>query len=383
MELRLSHKGIQFFDATTLLLGATDKGCGRKTTSQKEHRIAVSLLDLSHNRLTSFVGAQTLLGLRVLDLSNNSLESLDVASLPGSLILLNVAHNALQSLSGLSTAVPKLKEFNASFNRLTSSGLSDLPRTLVTVSCHGNLLESVDPFVRLSQLHSLDVSSNRVGDVKELLKLRALPALRQLEMRGNSVMHQPDAVPLLLEAVPKLARLDRTPLSQVYGNQMFKAQRSRSANRSHSASSVSRASACSTTAVRRMGDRSERDMEVRLLETRIKELKRLVEDAEKSEQQLRYQKKILQEQVGACAGVIDSQALELERLEREIIALKHEEAALEEPATELEQTFTQTHASLVARRLSQSSECIRLRHGKPETMAPALAVSLLTTHSRT
>ncbi|ORC92297.1 putative leucine-rich repeat protein (LRRP) [Trypanosoma theileri] len=360
MELSLCRRGLQSFDATTLLLEATDKPQQGKNAPLRENYIPVRALDLSHNNITSFAGREALWCLTVLDLSNNSLNSLDATSLPSCLARLKISNNELQSLRGLASAVPKLQELDVSFNRITSSGIGDLPKTLSTLILQGNLIDSVSPLLTLQHLSNLDLSSNRIVDIKELRRLGVLRALRYLELHGNPVMENSDTVPLLLEAVPKLIRLDRKPLSQAGENQMFKVNRSRSAKKNSGESQRKRINEplSHRSSTVRQSNKSDTDMETRLLEVRVKELTRLVMSAEKAEQQLRYQKKILQEQISACAGVIESQAMELERLESKINELKSEETALKEPAAELEQTFEQTHASLVAHRLNQSSACL-------------------------
>ncbi|EKF31580.1 hypothetical protein MOQ_004579 [Trypanosoma cruzi marinkellei] len=359
MDLSLSHKGLQSFDASTLLLEAPDISLQGKSAPSRERYIAVCTLDLSHNSIARFAGGQALSRLAVLDLSNNSLDTLDASSLPGGLIRLRVAHNKLQSLQGFSSFVPRLQELNVSFNRITSQSISDLPKGLTKLLCQSNLIDSVRPFLGLAHLSSLDLSLNQIFDTNELSRLGELRALRYLELRGNPVMTAPEAVPSLLAAVPKLISLDRTPLSQAGESRMSKVNRSRSAKRDQSKSRQRTSSRLLSngSGSKRHDGKSETDMELRLLETRVKELARLLKDAEKTEQQLRYQKKILQEQVSACAGVIDSQAMELERVGRRIKDLKSEEAALREPVAELDQTFEQTHASLVAHRLNQSSGC--------------------------
>nr|CCC93207.1 putative leucine-rich repeat protein (LRRP) [Trypanosoma congolense IL3000] len=357
MELVLSRKGIKNFDASALLQQAETSGLCDGGASQKRSCIAVHLLDLSHNSIKCFVGGQMLVGLAVLNLSNNCLGRLDATCLPTSLTHLNLARNALRSLRDLATATPRLRELDISFNSITSPNLSGLPKSLTTLLCQNNSLASVDPFANLFQLHHLDLSSNHVEDVEEFSKLRGLRSLRRLELCGNPVTREPNAMTLLLDALPRLTCLDRTPLSQASGNQMVKAQLARSRKVAHDQStskSVSDTSS-STITTRKTAGIDEQDIEVRRMEARVKELTRLVESAGKSEMQLRYQKKILQEQVTACAGVIDSQAAELERLEREIRELKSEEASLREPMAEADQTFVQTHASLVAHRLSNSS----------------------------
>ncbi|ESL11333.1 hypothetical protein TRSC58_00918 [Trypanosoma rangeli SC58] len=358
MDLCLSHKGLQSFDASTLLLEATD-GLRQeeKKAPSRDRYIAVRALDLSHNSIARFAGGQALFALAVLDLSHNSLATLEASSLPGGLVRLNVAHNALQELQGLSSFTPRMQELNVGFNRITSQHVNGLPKGLTTLLCQSNLLDSVRPFVFLLHLSSLDLSSNQIADVDELCRLRELRALRHLELRGNPVMSAPEAVPSLLDAMPKLISLDRTPLSQAGENQMFKFHRSRSAKQNQGESQLRTRSRSlpHRSSMRRQDSKSGAEMEVRLLETRVKELARLLNDAEKRERQLRYQKKVLHEQVSACAGVIDSQAMQLERLGKRIGELKDEEASLREPVAELEQTFEQTHASLVAHRLNQSS----------------------------
>lgn len=356
MDLSLSHRSLKSFDASMLWPEAPKKPQQGNNTSQGERGIAVRALDLSHNNITRIVGVQNMQSLSVLDLSNNSLATLDASALPCSLKCLNIAHNALHDLHGLSAAVPKLKELDFSFNRITSQNVSGLPKGLTKVLCQANLIDSTRPFLAILSLSILDLSSNNIMSVDELSRMKELKGLRYLQLRGNPVMDDPDAIPLLLEAVPKLIRLDNTPLSQASENQMLKAHRTRSAKEGQKGFQPRPRSELLShrSGLRRPESRSESDIEIRLLETKVKELARLVNASEKAEQQLRNQKKILQEQVLTCAGVIDSQALELELLEDKIKELKSEKRALKEPAAELEQTFEQTHASLVARRLNQS-----------------------------
>jgi Leucine-rich repeat (LRR) protein len=78
-----------------------------------------------------------------------------------------------------------LQWLDVSRNRLQSlHGLSSL-LSLVELRVANNLIVSLDGLQSLMNLGLLDVSGNKLGDLRELLRLKQNPNLRELGLRGN------------------------------------------------------------------------------------------------------------------------------------------------------------------------------------------------------
>lgn len=380
-------------------------------SSLLDHAPVVKGINLSHNAIHMFIGGETLRHVVALDLSHNALSVLNTKSLPPSLLKLNVSHNSLRELGGLAAHVPTLQELDISHNAFTASGIRDFPPSLVTLQLQKNEVDSLGALQLLKRLTRLNVSENRLETADSLEALRALPCLHHLELRGNGVVSsavgacpnneggRATASLLLCDLAPQLITLDGLPLSQAPANSKYKASQAAVARASHNASlthlSTSAASRSTRqversslngsgtgafnassrlTHSRSIGDGLARKagttamtntksrisqsptpspppMEVRLMEAKVSELRRLLTESEKKENQDRYECGILVDQIRSCGGVIDAQAVELESLQKELAQLEEEERVLRGPVAAMEQTFEHTHASLLAQKV--------------------------------
>lgn len=370
MELNFSRKGLLSFDASVL---------GRPREGERGESAPVILsVDLSHNALRVFRGGETLKTLTVLNLAHNELTSLAVQSLPPLLMKLVISYNHLVHLNGLSQYLPRLEVLEAGHNQLTSSGLRELPASLTTLGVANNELLSLEPLVPLTRLAKLNVAANCIAALSDLHVLEQLRSLRQLDLRGNPiVVDVTDLTAQVTSLAPRLSSLNGAPLSQATGNSMYKANHAmggrggntstiaagpRSLSQHRSASGqrpppVPSRHSDSVNSSRGTASRSrprEVPLETRLLEAKVRELRRLLQESQQAEHEGRQRRGLLMQQVKRCAQVIDSQAAELEQLQSEIESLRQKEAALKEPMQELEQTFEQTHASLLARKVGMS-----------------------------
>lgn len=380
MELSFSHKGLLTFDAAKLRTGI-EETCSSSQRSALDQRSEVlesssmlaSLpivrrLDLSYNSLHLFTGGETLKGLTVLNLAHNSLTQLLAHALPPTLQTLDVSHNDLAELAMLATYTPHLKELDAGHNALTTSSLRNLPDSIIALSLDSNDVESLSMLEPLSRLTRLSVAQNRIAQREDLKGLQNLSSLRNLNLRGNPVcLNLEAALPSLLgRLVPRLSHFNGDPLSQAPENRLCKVARqsSRSTgarkdstaqrtvritkNENQRSISLLHTSGKSTSCDPDGSNALALPLEITLMQSKVSELRRLLSAAQDAEEKARQERLLLIENVKSTAKVIDSQASELDKMQKDIEMLQEESQNLETPIATVEETFERTHASLQA-----------------------------------
>jgi Leucine-rich repeat (LRR) protein len=158
-------------------------------------------LNLVGNELTSIDWLHLLPNLKILDATKNKI--LTLPSLESSnLTELHLKGNKLESLSNLP---PNLRSLDVSWNQITHFSTT-LPDTLRKLNLAGNRLESfhVNPLPR--DLEHLDLSNNKILDMKDLPKNLAAqcPQIHILLLNNNELCH----IPLELGLVETLNILD-------------------------------------------------------------------------------------------------------------------------------------------------------------------------------
>lgn len=410
MNLNFSGLDLRSFDASKLYhdVDATESSFGMTNLNNSsisatdndsslllgKHTRAIRSIDLSSNRLRSLTGVATLRHLTVLNLSHNALSTLTTSCLPAQLELLNVSHNRLSTLGSTLSKLTRLSELRARCNELTSAGIAELPASLRKLDLSHNRVSALTPLVRLSHLELLDVSHNVVDAMGEVESLAGLRSLRSLDLRGNPIAASPAVRSVVAIHVPRLRRLDGAPLAVVAAERTRTSIATRYSDLSRASHHLVRVEMDTSRAARAnrsglgdvttaAGEGAERDgggnsirslraphggcavsgrrrspsggelsrrssRPIRLMKIKIEELRRMLEDTEQLERLERDRHAMLAEQIKLCAGVIAKQGSELEQLRTEIERLDAEKIALSEPAKQLEQTFEQTHASLLA-----------------------------------
>ena len=154
-----------------------------------------------------------------LDLSFKCLSEIVNLRWFSSLETLKLDNNEILEFSGLDE-LKNLKWLDLSFNKIRSVSFSRgvLPK-LETLSLFANQIESLDGFriepgdPCLSALQVLSLGHNRIGDTNELLNLRAVEALRALNVDGNPVDRDGSISLDWVEATfPKLAYFNHSKL---------------------------------------------------------------------------------------------------------------------------------------------------------------------------
>lgn len=403
MDLNLSNRGLFSFDAVqakeSLMKVAShiSHASGVSAASMTSALPIIRQLNLSFNSLHIFTGGETLRGLAVLDLSHNELAQLRGSSLPSTLVRLNLSHNRLAQLAQLEDCTPRLQELDVSHNQLSASALRGLPVSLTLLNAEGNTLESLTPFSTLLHLGKLNVAHNQLGSLDTLQSLRPLLSLRFLDLRSNpicslggacdfccrSTVHdasigsgdvearrrgeQPSLLRVLNNVVPRLSHLNGIPLSQAPENRILKSERQaqerkqerltsskRSSTRGEGGSAVADKSYASSSS-RDVSAVARRALEVRLMQAKVSELRRLLLAAQDAEGKARQERALLTESVKSTSLVIDQQAAELERLQADIAQLQEEERLLRVPIAAAEESFEQVHASLLATKVKSSA----------------------------
>ena len=162
-------------------------------------------LRLDSNRLTMLKASDVrcLNQLSYLDISANCLEDISFINVLSSLKELHCANNKLQKIPNLSS-LTKLEEIDISHNVLTSlSGLKGM-RNLKTLNARDNEIASLVPVDTLKSLTDLNISDNRL---KKLPRFATqFPSLEVLSVAGNQ-LEKPDDL-LALRKLCSLKELD-------------------------------------------------------------------------------------------------------------------------------------------------------------------------------
>ncbi|XP_036214099.2 nischarin [Bactrocera oleae] len=143
--------------------------------------------------------------------------SISLASLPlflPRLQHLDLSGSVLCSLRDLGYGLLHLTYLNVSNCGLNSfDGTSGLPAIRVIIA-DGNMIQRVDPLTDLVLLQRLSVRNNRISDLGLLTFLGLCPNLLELELQGNSVIHNPLYRTTLQRSVPTLRILDGIALGE-------------------------------------------------------------------------------------------------------------------------------------------------------------------------
>jgi len=123
-------------------------------------------LSMSFNSIQVIEGMSALARLRELDLSNNQITSVQGLKTCVNLEILRLDHNAISDIRGL-PRLPHLAELYISYNQVSSAS-----ETLLTV-CPG--------------LEFLDLSGNKLAELKEMEYMAGLTSLIDLKLEGNPI----------------------------------------------------------------------------------------------------------------------------------------------------------------------------------------------------
>ena len=194
----------------------------------------ISKLDVSNNRLTVVRGMQCLTNLTSLDVSHNQIKSL--VGLPLKVRRLICSHNDLKTLDGLA-ALTQLEFIDASFNDISS--LVGLPavQSLRHLSIANNRISNTRGLEMVPSVHELNLACNMIKKVEDLSAVRALKALRVLNLTENPICQSTRNGAAVRMLVPKITAVEGLP----EGRALSTGNESR-ANDSHMLKPASRAS---------------------------------------------------------------------------------------------------------------------------------------------
>ncbi|CAG9582520.1 conserved hypothetical protein [Leishmania major strain Friedlin] len=369
---------------TALSTTSTDGGDAPGAAPPLSALPTVRLLNLSYNSLHLFTGGETLKGLTVLDLSHNTLTQVHSQSMPPTLVRLSIAHNKLAHLCDLAEYTPRLQVLEAGHNQLSTAALRGLPTSLTHLSVENNTIESLTPLGALLHLTHLNVAQNQLESRDTLCALRPLVSLRHLDVRGNPMCEtgrrssegeNEGVTQLLHDVLPRLSRFNGVPLSQVPENRMWKKAHRRqqqqqntkfsaakSRGMSHDArggSGSSSSSSLLSSSQRQQQRLQEPALEVRLMQAKVNELRRLLLASQDAEGKARQKRALLIENVKSTAKVIGQQETELERLQGEVDSLRSVNQKLQSSVAAAEQSFEHVHASLLASKANLSAAGVK------------------------
>ncbi|XP_044760446.1 leucine-rich repeat and guanylate kinase domain-containing protein-like isoform X2 [Coccinella septempunctata] len=172
-------------------------------------------LDASSNMLTEVLDFKAPFNLMYANLSSNEIRTIRDLSDFWSLIVLDLSHNEIEVISGL-CKLKHLRGLNLSYNWIsTLEGLSHLDRVqclslynniiskfeigpdvgfktmsrLKKMSLARNIINSLQIVEGARYLQMLDISDNRIEDVVELVYLKDLNRLYELDMRENPIRY--------------------------------------------------------------------------------------------------------------------------------------------------------------------------------------------------
>ncbi|XP_078275659.1 LOW QUALITY PROTEIN: leucine-rich repeat and guanylate kinase domain-containing protein, partial [Rhinoraja longicauda] len=185
-------------------------------------------LDASHNALTSLTGLKLPKNIKEVDLSYNEITNMKELSGYPFLSKLNLGNNQIRAIAGFQNC-RSLSFVSMAENRLLEvNGLDYMPIKFIFLQ--GNQLVNVKGLQNLKRLHKVDLSrnkietligledhdlleiinleNNQISDMDEILHMRNLPLLRELNLLRNPIQENPDYLLWILFVVPKLTTLD-------------------------------------------------------------------------------------------------------------------------------------------------------------------------------
>ncbi|XP_026461525.1 nischarin [Ctenocephalides felis] len=152
-----------------------------------EHIYDILLPDVVHKQ--EFTSSHTWKSLTEADFSYNEIKDIDDSiKLMPSVKTLNLVHNKLSDVKKISnlSQLPQLCNLNLSENHFYSC--ADLHTSLGNIVCldlSQNFISSLSGLSKLYSLESLDVSCNKITDIKEIVHIGSLPCLENVRITGN------------------------------------------------------------------------------------------------------------------------------------------------------------------------------------------------------
>jgi len=168
-----------------------DLSCNQlKTFYDMAHLPVLKILDLRRNKIKEISPLDSLPELRCLNLEENCLSEIPDFDLP-ILEILYVSSNQMEKLPVMfGSKMPKLKFLNLSRNRLSTLSLAELTN-LVNLDVSYNQLDTV-PCLNLPRLTDFNLSYNRLTEPPDVFNL---PKLKDLQLLGNQLQEFPTYPP--------------------------------------------------------------------------------------------------------------------------------------------------------------------------------------------
>ncbi|PFH33327.1 leucine rich repeat-containing protein [Besnoitia besnoiti] len=184
--------------------------------------------------LATLVGLECCRSLRKLILSENKLTSLEGLASAADLEFLDVSSNRIASLRGHLGSLSRLHTLRIASNRLTTLEGLRLAPNLEDLHAPGNRIDRIGDLRHNLKLQKVNLASNRVSELSEVVRLAALPALVELHMADLDFNVSPNPVCRLknFEAlcIYHLTRLrfgDRTPGSSDSSSERLRIQQAK------------------------------------------------------------------------------------------------------------------------------------------------------------
>ncbi|XP_065188920.1 uncharacterized protein LOC135819612 isoform X2 [Sycon ciliatum] len=172
-------------------------------------------LDVSGNQLRSLSGVQELRALRVLKATRNSIERISHIEDLAQLRILSLGHNKIEYIEGLNRLV-RLEALHLSRNRISVlSGLRTLGN-LRELHMRRNKLTHVLPNSGISDclwLEFVDISYNRIQELKDIEGVFPLPNLGHLVTKGNPFTECENYMEDVVCQIRSLWRVDSTDVN--------------------------------------------------------------------------------------------------------------------------------------------------------------------------
>lgn len=354
MKLSFRGKGLLSFDANAVALEASElsmqerSGFGSSSIGASSSRqLRIVGLDISYNKMHTFLGARSLPFLEVLDASHNAFRS--AMNFPVSLTRLDLSNNMIESLMGLDT-LTQLQFLDASHNQIDSVGR--LPGSLQILNVSHNALITTEGLGHLTKVTKLSLHNNRITTVAQTASLGTMKALRHLTIGDNPVSLNTKLILFLESEIPKLTTLDGVPLSQAHASFAYRAQKQKQQQQ------AAQVRARSATLARFQADAEGRfddvvEHELRTLNARVKELERLAAGQYESEVKSRRDYAMAKQQLKRADEVTANQEREMQCLRDDIHRDEATTESLERTLESLERAFQQQHALIVMKKLER------------------------------
>lgn len=352
MKLSFRGKGLLSFDANAVAMEASelsqhDHSTLGHSSSASARQLRIVGLDISYNKMHTFLGARSLPHLEILDASHNAFRS--AMNFPVALTRLDISFNAIESLTGLDTLL-QLQFLDASHNQVDSVGR--LPGNLQVLNLSHNALLSTEGLGHLTKVTKLFLDHNRITTLPQTATLGSMKALRHLTIGENPVALNTKLILFLQADIPKLTTLDGVPLSQAHASFLYRAQKQKQQQQAAQIRARS-AKMARFHADTEGGFDDVVEQELRTLNARVKELERLAAGQYESEVKCRRDYGIARQQLKRTEEVSAEQEREMQMLRDEIDKDEATTESLERTLESLERAFQQQHALIVMKKLER------------------------------